>query len=86
MQRSCICENVGVRKETERINFMSSITCINTNFIHICNTNKCTYKSIHNLFCSYLRLHVSVIFKHTFDTTIQALKIVQRIIETCRRR
>ena len=30
---------------------MCSLPCINTNFIYICNTNECIYKSIYNLYC-----------------------------------
>jgi hypothetical protein len=41
--------------------FVCSIPYINTNFIHVCNTKKCTWKVYIIFFVSYFRLHILVI-------------------------
>jgi hypothetical protein len=44
------------------MNFMCSILCINTDLIRVCNTSKCAYKHIYNIYCF---LFLPTCFGHT---------------------
>ena len=57
-----------------QILLVCSIPCINMNFIHIYNANKCTYKSTYNLYC----LFSPTCFGHTL-TIFRAHILVTRV-------
>jgi hypothetical protein len=79
----CTCNGIDGRCPTKKTNYLEnvfSIHCINKNFIHVCDNNKCTFKSICNVHCF---LFSPTCFGHTL-TVFRAYVLVPRVcIKMC---